>query len=248
MNYVYLHVPKTGGNYVYTALNCDQNSENKLVFTQNHHIYIDSRKEVPVLYPKGGSYLSDWFEFAQTDVSELKKPDTVCFATVRNPFDWLVSFYSVVPEGINRTSFSDFVKTLASRKEDFWPSSKLIFFPFFSSAGNFLVDRLIHQHYGGLDFELQEFAESVDGFSHTQSSPKKVSEKRKGLDYRSFYTDELVKIVSKTWARELWLYGYCFDGRTHGFLNKVVPPEIKNKLKYHWDTDTLLFNGKEIVL
>lgn len=231
MEFVFLHTPKTGGNYVIAALD-------GITTEANHEVYADSNWVLPQDYPPSGAYLTYWFNFAIKDINLLKQPNTICFATVRNPFDWLVSFYHVVPYGIGITSFADFVETIADRDSD-WPSRKFIYFQFFSYQGEFLVDRLLYQDV--LNDEIEIFANEFDELVYTPTERQKVSEKRKYVDYRFYYTDRLVDIVLKTWSRELWLYGYDFEGKTKGFLDNLTQ-ETKQAVRYLWDADMLYIN------
>jgi hypothetical protein len=47
------------------------------------------------------------------------------------------------------------------------------------------------------------------GLSKRLRNPQRVSVKR---DYRLFYTDKLIDLVYQTWAREMGLFGFDFDG------------------------------------
>ena len=240
VRYIFIPVPKTGGNYLRAALHSAVAGQ--LVYDDNHFVSVDAEHDTLVDYPPNGSYLKHWFNFGVGDTNRLA--GKVCFTVVRNPYDWLVSYYHVVPHGANVNSFGAFIATVADRNKE-WPCKKLIYFPFFSYKGDFLVDYLFHQD--NLDTELEEFADVTNGLYYIKQDKVKVSAKRTDPDYKSYYTDELIAIVAKTWNRELRLYGYNYDGRTKGLLDKVITADIKGRLKYDWATDRLLGDGEEIV-
>lgn len=229
-NAIFLHVPKTGGTYVARH----KNPVIQPIYDLNHSVLVRMPFPEGIDYPPTPGYQKKMRE----NISVVMKPDTICFATVRNPFDWLVSFYHVVPYGIGITSFADFVETIADRDSD-WPSRKFIYFQFFSYQGEFLVDRLLYQDV--LNDEIEIFANEFDELVYTPTERQKVSEKRKYVDYRFYYTDRLVDIVLKTWSRELWLYGYDFEGKTKGFLDNLTQ-ETKQAVRYLWDADMLYIN------
>jgi len=232
----FIHVPKTGGNYVGATLN-------GIKYTANHYIYYDCLSSTLNDYPPIGKYFNNLFNFAKGDISEVKKYNQICFATVRNPYDWFVSYYHVTPQCFDVVSFDYFIESVAD-SNDGWPCRKFIFFPFFSYEGDFLVDYLLRQ--GRLNKDLEEFADKFDKITYSRKNRIKVSKKRKYKDYRSYYTDKLVDIVEKTWWRELGLYGYTFDGRVPGFLNKEVDMKDKYNIKYFWNSDKLFLKGEEI--
>ena len=236
--YTFLHVPKTGGSYVGTVL------DGATYNYSEHVVYIDTTKDVAHYPPSVTRLITEgvWYNFTKRDVAELVRPDVACFATVRNPFDWLVSYWHVAPQGYNVTTFDAFLHLIMERSTG-WPCRKLLYFPFF--ADEFLVDYLLHQD--NLDVELAKCASMTKELTYTKGLKVKVSESRLRIDYRTYYNDELMELVQATWGRELQLFGYNFDGRTEGILDTIISAKTKKNLTYSWDTDKLIFNGKEIV-
>lgn len=231
-NFLFIHVPKVGGNYIGAALR-------GINYTGNHFVYMN--KSEMLNFPPIPFYRKVWFQFAEESIEEVYKHKIV-FGSVRNPFDWLVSCWHVVPDGEGITSFDYFLKTIAEKQET-WPSKKFLFFPFFSSSGEFLLDIVVHQD--DLDTDLNWMCQKFPELSNIKLDRIKVSENRKYLDYREYYTTDRIDIVQKTWNRELYLFGYDFEGRTKGVLNRTVPVHIKNNLNYKWETDKLIINGEE---
>jgi hypothetical protein len=239
VQYLFLHVPKTGGTYV---------ARNKGVLTpifdMNHAVLAEMPYTGNPDYPPTPGYSSDM----RMDISLVNKPYRLCFATVRNPYDWFVSYwFHVKADPLNpdyiwaQKGFDSFVRMLAEKNTG-WPSNRqLLYFAFFSYEGNFIVDRLIHQE--NLDTELDEFAnESKDLWYQKSDNKPKVSIGR-NLDYRPYYSDPLVELVKKVWGRDLYLFGYDYEnGKVRGIFDKVIDNELKNKVKYIWDTDKLILD------
>lgn len=233
---VYLHVPKTGGTY--TARNGVLDPINDL----NHSVFIDGNFDDKD-YPPSPGYLAKM----KKDVSVVNKPDRICFATVRNPYSWLVSYWfhagCNIPENENpshydyrlaRKGFSTFVEGIAKRDVG-WPSKKFIHFAFFSYKGDFMIDRLIHQE--DLDSELKELAADYK-LSYTPQDRVMVGKATK--NYVDYYDDNLRSLVRDVWGRELALFGYDFWGRNFtGILDKGITEKHKEEIKYVWKTNIL---------
>jgi hypothetical protein len=87
-----------------------------------------------------------------------------------------------------------------------WPSRKFVDYQLFSQpSGGSVVDWI--NCTATLDRDLREMAQYFGLGLRTGKS------QREGLrtDYRSYYTDALADIVSKTWRREIDLFGFTFD-------------------------------------
>ena len=181
------------------------------------------------------------------DISLLAHDDRICFATVRNPYSWLVSYFhhagALIPESKNpthydyklaRKGFKPFVQEIASR-DVYWPSRKFIHFALFAYHGELMIDRLVHQE--NLDEELKELA---NDYNLVYKKRKRAMVSKGAKDYRTYYDDELIELVEETWSRELCLLGYNFDGRVpSAVLNKKITKYNKKNVKYYWDRDYL---------
>lgn len=210
---LFIHIPKTGGSYL----------------RQTEGSY------VPVIWPiepLGHCYFythSKPTSVSNTSFSAIVKngfyPESMIgkrkvFSVVRNPFDFLVSWadhaggwtakyknekqydYELANKG-----FEYYLKTIAER-ETSWPNRKFLFFQLFAESGRFLPNWVCRSE--SLDKELAELC-AAWGLRYRKSAPQRVSTGRK-RDYRYYYNDELCELVSKTWGRELAMYGYSFDG------------------------------------
>jgi len=233
----FLHIPKTGGTYV--ARN------DKVIFPiddLNHSVFVHKAENTPG-YPPSPGYLHKM----RKDVSLMSTPDRICFASVRNPYSWLVSYWfhsgCNIPESekpshydyrLARKGFKQFVATIADRDEG-WPSKKFIHFALFSDRGDLMVNRLVHQE--TLDVELEQLATDYD-VTYQKKDRAMVSKGK--LNYKTYYDEEIYQLVTDTWGRELKLFGYDFDGRTgDGILASIITQEQKQNIKYNWVTDVL---------
>ena len=233
VQYIFLHVPKTGGTYV--ARNKGVLSP---IFDLNHAVLAKMPYTGNSDYPPTPGYRAVML----MDISLVNKPYRLCFATVRNPYDWFVSYWyhTSGDRPLAQKDFDFFVREIAERDVG-WPSKKLLYFAFFSYEGDFVIDRLLHQE--NLDGELAEFANESKDLWYQKSNVKPRKTVSRNPDYRPYYSDSLVKLVKKTWGRDLYLFGYDYEqGKVKGIFDKVVDSETKNKIKYVWDTDVLTIN------
>ena len=246
----YLHIPKTGGTYIGQS-----ESDGKRVIypvkTLGHKYVIE-----PGFPQNNVIYLNRDHHRATTQVITLSKiQHYFVFATVRNLFDWLVSYaghaggwnknYPASPgpdnpdyEAANK-SFDYLVRSIADR-EDVWPSRKLIHSQIFSSGGRLVVDWLNRTH--SLDGDLGRMAD-YKGLAFRRRPPQRVGVRG---DYREFYTDDLIELVYQTWGQELHLLGFDFDGCSidRATLKRQITDEQKHSVKYDWASNQLV-TGKQ---
>ncbi len=245
--YLFLHVPKTGGTYAGSRNNAL--GPERLLFDLNHAVLVKKPFKANINYPPEPGYNARMRE----DITLVTAPNRVCFATVRNPYDWLVSYWHHVGKDLRSSAnpdhkisiqgFDYFVHTILERDVG-WPCKRFLYFAFFAYHGQFVVDYLLHQD--ALDAEMEEFARESGCLTYSKTERKRVAETR-DRDYRSYYSTKLVDLVKSVWGRELWLYGYTFEnGRVEGIFGKAVPPDLKNKVRYYWETDKLEY-GRVVI-
>lgn len=238
---VFLHIPKTGGTYL-GQLETDWRVRQPVVdplTSLGHATLIDTTKPVPHRYPPTG--MGEQFA---TPTSRLKNAYVV--TTVRNPFDWLVSYaghaggwnpsycdpghYDYEPA---RRSFGELIRAIADR-EDPWPSRKFLFMQAFSSSGDLMVDWFCRNE--SLHDDLTQLAKAKR-LAYTQRPKQRVGKRR---DYRTYYDDRLVDLVYQTWGRELALYGYGFDGpNDDALLHGPIDASTRRAVRYTWHDDTM---------
>lgn len=243
---VFIHIPKTGGTYVAQR----ESDRNPVIWPIRYlgHVCVTEKKRQRFMhYPPVG--------FTNPSLicrKELSK--CVVLSSVRNIFSWLVSYaghsggYSTKYHDENhydyensRKGFDYLIKTIANRESP-WPSRKFIHFQIFSDFGCLIVDYLARNE--TLDDDLKAFSAEL-GLNYKRKQRQRVG----GMDdYRSYYTDSLIELVSQTWGRELKLFGYDF-GDMHScsaFIKKRIDSITKLRVKYFWSDDKLLVDGKVV--
>jgi hypothetical protein len=205
----FIHIPKTGGTYVAQLENSGQtiifpirNLAHSTLVNQDWQLIWD----VPPPY-------------GATSAVPLSAVDgLIVFSNVRNIFSFFVSYLHHAAGHVERyhdTHHYDFsianrgfeylIKTISDR-DLIWPSRKFVDYQLFSQpSGGSVVDWI--NCTATLDRDLREMAQYFGLGLRTGKS------QREGLrtDYRSYYTDALADIVSKTWRREIDLFGFTFD-------------------------------------
>jgi len=255
---IHIHIPKTGGTWL-----------NQQLFDAGIAVY--DHASIEYCYDLT-AHEPIWRKTNEMDV-ELKLVtygigregiwENGCKTSiVRNPFDWLVSYYTHRGGGDhdghkgwddictihNISSFEDFVKKFCDPKMRWWHSWYKRS-PFYQ-----MMDAGIDDVSIGVDFVLRQerLAEGTEelfkmlGIKPADWKPRFTWRKRinagvdRRLDYRSYYTPELREIAEAHFAQELELFGYSFDGMTEDWslLDVSQHPNRKfNWPKAHSHTD-----------
>jgi hypothetical protein len=245
---VLIHIPKTGGTYLQQG-GTDKKPVIKPMINLGHSCAINKSISNPEAFPPKIGYKDK----KKYDQRWLK--NYFVFSTVRNIFDWLVSYWghsgghnpkyrntNHYDYEIAQRGFEYLIKAIADR-EDKWPSRKFIHFAIFSYHGDLIVDWLNRTE--TLDEDLKAMAE------YKYLSYSKKEKQRVGIrdrDYRSYYNEELIELVYKTWGRELKLFGYTFEDLNieKAVLKRKIPDSQKRNIKYFWANDKLIIKEKEV--
>lgn len=243
----FIHIPKTGGTYL-TQYETDKNPVIWPMKPLGHSCVVNKSISLPDDYPPRIGYLR-----YINDQNDLKK--YFVFSTVRNIFDWLVSYWGHAG-GHNpkyhdtnhydyenaQKGFEYLVKTIANR-EDKWPSRKFIHFAVFSYHGDLIVDWINRTE--TLDEDLKALAK-YKNLRYVRKEKQREGVRKR--DYRDYYNDELIELVYKTWGRELKLFGYTFEGLDieTAVLKRKIEGSQKDNIKYFWENDKLFIHNREV--
>ena len=159
----------------------------------------------------------DYFQPNFVSIDRLKgKPLLV---NVRNIYTFLVSYYAdakrtfffdfLVEDSIaaRKFKFPDFVKYL-SEKTDGWVCKDLIFFQCFAQPGGELVVDWVNR-LESIDADMGAFLKTL---SVPMANPIDHLNKNVSTDHRCSYDDQTIERVSQTWADDIRLFGFQFDG------------------------------------
>lgn len=187
-NFVFVHIQKTAGTSITAALK-------QIPGTHNTHMTHG--------YLKNYNYPKEYFKF--------------CF--VRNPWDRLVSWYNMhknlktlspFPTYTmkNTNSFSDFLKKTEFTEE--YGIKKSIYYNQLDyvsdDEGNILVDFI--GKYENLNEDFNKIKEKLN--LKDIEIPVLNKLRKDGDDYRKYYTDEEIALVSKMYEKDINYFNYKF--------------------------------------
>jgi hypothetical protein len=242
---IHVHIPKTGGTWL-----------NHAFYEFGIHVYDHGTVEY---CGDQASHEPMWRMVNQMDIEPLlqcnniRRPDvweTACkVAVVRNPFDWLVSYYTHRGTGKwrehqgwddivychNITSFEMLVKRFCDPSCKWFHQwyKRSLFHQIFDPAGAIGVDYVLRQE--KLGEGTKELFMKLNITDNSWSPPRKrmnASLTRK-LDYKSYYNPALRQIAEEHFRQELELFDYSFDGMEDDWA--LLDVRKHPQKKFSWD-------------
>ena len=223
LRYMFIHLPKTGGRYFYSNYSVVKHTtgRNHVHPTFNVEHLSTSGLE---LFPLCGVDNGD----GSITHSRLKTFQS--FVTiVRNPYDWLASFYftndgagwgDIAHIADKKITFERFIRSICERDDigkeinrKIYPFDKGITSPLFNISGELCVGSIIF-------FERMD--QGVASLNIKNRDPDEISKSMKSFrqprgrgDYRNLYTDELKQLVYDKFRFDFEFLGYDFGGLRH---------------------------------
>ncbi|WP_226623470.1 sulfotransferase family 2 domain-containing protein [Alloyangia pacifica] len=208
-NYIFVHIPKTGGSSLARALEARAQRDDILIGDTPKALKRKAR--LKGLTPRGRL----WKHSTLADIDGILTPGEIAgmrrVALVRNPWDRMVSYYhwlrvqSFDHPAVRLSQALDFApfvlhpQTTASLSA--WPSSRYLSDVSGADRGDIWL-RLEH-----LSEDLAPF-EAHLGF-RLEVGHENASERRR--DYRGYYNARTVDHVARICAEDIWRFGYSFD-------------------------------------
>jgi len=203
----FVHLQKTGGHSV---MGLEVNHRSKFKFRCSSHGWMFS--------PKPSSSYHD--EVLRNDKSKY-----VVYSHVRNPYDWLTSFYFHKPHGVGRVeqaceTFKEFIldihgsndrcryfKQGETAKGDVrWPARYLQSWQTFDPLNTNGEKRSRAEFY----IRCERMTEAYNNIFDTKIGHANKTRKKK--DYRDCWDNEMIDLVTEKRGQELRLLGYDFNG------------------------------------
>ena len=221
----FIHIPKTGGTFVTQA-----ESRHRTIVAPmrdlNHATLVNQDWETLRDIPP---------PFSESNAVPLSAVDGhAVFSNARNIFSFFVSYFHHAGGHVEKyrnphhydfsianRGFDYLIRTISDR-DSIWPSRKLVHYQLFSQPSGLSVVDWINCT-ATLDRDLHAMAQHL-GFDFHNGQPQRVGPRS---DYRTHYTDALVEIVSRTWGRELELFGFEFDHPA----SKYSPLELAQRVR-----------------
>jgi len=207
-NYIFVHIPKTGGTSLALALEDRAKADDILIGDTPKALR--RRRRLKGVQAAGQL----WKHSTLVDIDGLVSPEFVAnafvFTLVRNPWDRMVSYYHWLRDQnfdhpavllAQTLGFADFVQD---------PQTRSAFRQ--QSYGSYLRD-VSGRDRGALYIRLEQFAKDAGplwaqlGF-RLNLPHENASERVQ--DYRSYYDDRLMKVVADCCAEDIARFGYQF--------------------------------------
>lgn len=162
---------------------------------------------------------SDWSHanFANTSLAQARKQGAFIVGFVRNPFDLLVSHWSLLrrpdvmlhyfDRDLAHLDFRSYVALVTNRRH-LYPQRFPLHFPLFDDQWNLVPDYL--GRFETLDEDLRRIAE-ITGATYTPTGRVNASARQ---DWRAYYDEQIYELVEEAYYADLQFFGYGRDGVT----------------------------------
>ena len=204
---IHVHTPKCGGSFVNRAFGerFTQCPTLRWKEAKGHKTFLEYRE----IFDKRGDSLDRY----------------VLFSTVRNPWDWHLSWFNYVSkdvggknsnmlleyEQIKNLSFREYIAWLVDldqpRSEDDYARRQMSDW-IIDDRGQLAVHEILRQE--RLEADLWALKQKY-GLRITIPQGERINSSRDDRDYRRAYSDEDAEIIARRHKRDIDLFGYRFD-------------------------------------
>lgn len=203
--FIYIHIPKTAGTSVTRLLQPVCVQPEKTQFRRLlSHLPVPENPERAWLPPHAKA------AWIRHKVSPAIYDSAFKFATIRNPYDFAVSYFHYLRKNVGsrrhedalRWDFPRFLRYL-DRKSRIAPMDQASWIT--DRSGALIVDQVMH--FETLEQDMRRVTRQI-GLPETIRLPRlNVTDHR---DYRSYYDEASRGIVERIFARDFSLFGYRF--------------------------------------
>ncbi|GAA6184280.1 sulfotransferase family 2 domain-containing protein [Aliiglaciecola sp. NS0011-25] len=196
-NFLFLHLPKTAGNSIQERLKAY--SEDKIVCIND---FQDGIERFEVRNQFAGIHKHSSLTDYQKVLPETLFKHLFIFATIRNPWERMISFYFSPHRKVKLWDRNDFINLLNQVKT--LPQLLAVENPSHQQEWFDNVDFIIK--YEHLDTDFQKVCLQLE----LDCNPLTIRNKSSRLDYKTYYDPELIELVAQKFEQEIAYGHYSF--------------------------------------
>ncbi|MDA9207252.1 sulfotransferase family protein [Octadecabacter sp.] len=207
--YIFVHIPKTGGTAMALALEARAKADDIMVGDTPKAV--KRRGRLKGVETAGRLWKHSTLADAEGLITRSDMADLFTFTLVRNPWDRMVSYY----HWLRGQTFAHTAVTLAQSKT----FSEFVNAPLTAKTfkanpySSYMTDGAGTEHadhYIRLEHLVEDLAPLSKHLGFTLEMPV-ANESVRPRDWRGFYSDEDADLVSKLCAQDIAAHGYVFD-------------------------------------
>lgn len=208
-NFIFVHIPKTGGNSIQNVLK--KYSDDKIVITSPNQ---DGVNRFEVRNNKYNFHKHSTLQDYKNELDPIFFKNAFKIATIRNPWDRLISYYFSPHRNVEVWDRTEFLK-MVNEVKSYEKYTNLLDAKPLKGLRKFFEPKQIRD-YAAIDFKirfenLEEDFKKLCSYIDVEYEKLAVNNSSMREHYSKYYDDELIEIVRTKFSNEVALGNYQFE-------------------------------------